>query len=286
MRRRWKVVAGIVIVLLLGLVLLVFAAAPLVAARMLLQPFRREAKTGIPADYSPVTIQSQGLELHGWRAPAIGERRGSLIYMHGVSDNRTSGIGILERFRNRGFDVLAYDSRAHGSSGGAYCTYGYFERHDVSRAIDELDDGPVVLIGSSLGAAVSLQAAPIEPRITCIVAAETFADLRTIAVDRAPKWLSQGMIDRSFRRAEAMANFFVGETSPLLAAPEVAIPVLMLHGEDDVDTLPLHTHRVFEALKGPKRLIMIPHTGHNGSLKSDATWSQIEEWIDSVVAER
>jgi pimeloyl-ACP methyl ester carboxylesterase len=54
------------------------------------------------------------------------------------------------------FDVLAYDSRAHGESGGNACTYGYYEKRDLSRAIDLIGLRPVVALGISLGAAVAL----------------------------------------------------------------------------------------------------------------------------------
>jgi pimeloyl-ACP methyl ester carboxylesterase len=48
--------------------------------------------------------------------------------------------------------VIAYDSRRHGESGGDVCTYGYYEKEDLRRVIDALERGPVVLMGTSLGA--------------------------------------------------------------------------------------------------------------------------------------
>jgi hypothetical protein len=32
--------------------------------------------------------------------------------------------------------VIAYDSRAHGESGGDACTYGFFEKEDLRRVLD------------------------------------------------------------------------------------------------------------------------------------------------------
>ena len=83
----------------------------------------------------------------------------------GVADNRGSGAGIVRRFVDRRFDVIAYDSRAHGDSGGDACTYGYFEKEDLRRVLDTVPPGPVVLIGTSLGAAVALQAAAALARV-------------------------------------------------------------------------------------------------------------------------
>ena len=72
--------------------------------------------------------------------------------------------------------MIAYDSRAHGDSQGDACTYGFFEKEDLHRVIDTLGPGPVVLIGTSLGAAVALQEAADDRRVSAVVAAETFSD--------------------------------------------------------------------------------------------------------------
>jgi pimeloyl-ACP methyl ester carboxylesterase len=230
-------------------------------------------------------FQGEGIELRGWHSAAIGKRRGTLIYLHGVADNRVGGGGIIERFRERGFDVVAYDSRAHGASGGRACTYGYFEKLDLKRAIDTLKPGPVVLLGSSLGAAVALQTAAIDPRISAVVSAEAFSDFRTVATERAPFFFTQGSIDRAFRLAEKEAHFKVDEANPLLAARTITAPVLMIHGADDVDTPPDHAERLFAALNKAKtkKLLMVPGAGHNQSLKSDGVWDQIADWIDQTI---
>jgi hypothetical protein len=38
---------------------------------------------------------------------------------------------------------------------------------------------------------------------------------------------------------------------------------------------------VFAALKGPKRLILVPGATHNASLRPEV-WQEIERWIDQV----
>ena len=103
--------------------------------------------------------------------------------------------------------MLAYDSRAHGESGGDACTYGFYEKKDLSRAIDRLGGGPVLAFGISLGAAVALQSAADDPRIARVVAVSAFSDLRTVAAERAPFFASRGNIAEAFRLAEARLPF-------------------------------------------------------------------------------
>lgn len=206
-----------------------------------------------------------------------------MIYLHGVADNRMSGAGVMQRFQENGFDVIAYDNRAHGESGGDACSYGFFEKEDLRRVLDTVRPGPVILIGSSLGAAVSLQLAADEPRVSAVVAAESFSDLRTVATDRAPFFLTAGMIGKSFALAEQKGKFRIDDASPLLAAKSIRCPVLVIHGAEDVDTRPDHANRIFKALTCSKRLLLVPGAAHNQSLNAGNTWSEIEGWIDSVV---
>ena len=146
------------------------------------------------------TFAGVDVELRGWRCAAATERRGTIIYLHGIADNRGSATGVVERFVRSGFDVIAYDSRAHGASTGHLCTYGVFEKQDLRRVLDQAGVTDAVLIGHSLGAAVALQAAAGEPRVRAVVAASTFADLRSIAIERAPSFFSNA-IDRGRLRS-------------------------------------------------------------------------------------
>jgi dipeptidyl aminopeptidase/acylaminoacyl peptidase len=70
----------------------------------------------------------------------------------------------------------------------------------------------------------------------------------------------------------------VDAVSPFNAASRIAIPVLLIHGAEDSDTPPARSERVFAALRGPKRLILVPHTGHDRSLSGDV-WGEIDKWI-------
>src|SRR6185369_1533173 len=117
-----------------------------------------------------VDFDGAGVRLKGWWFHATGTRRGTVIVMHGVADNRGSTVGMAEHFLVKGYDVVAYDSRAHGESGGEACTYGYYEKQDLRRVMDRVAGEPFVLIGTSLGAAVALQAAAEDSRIAVIVA--------------------------------------------------------------------------------------------------------------------
>lgn len=257
---------------------------PDIGADMLLVPNRRHVGLPPPGSCEEADFIRLDVKLKGWRCNASTARRGTLIYLHGIGSNRTAGLDVIERFTRRGFDVIAYDGRAHGESGGDVSTYGFYEKKDVARVIDGLPSGEnIVLIGTSFGAAVALQAAADDDRIKTLVAAESFADLRTIAHHRAPPYFVSPLIEEAFRVAEKRAGFTVDGVNVVESAARIRIPTLLIHGSADVDTPPEHSQRILEALTGPKRLIVVPGAHHNESLGGD-TWLAIENWIDNVIA--
>src|SRR5260370_29897490 len=87
-------------------------------AGALLHPYRRHVTMPRPAGAEDLEVQSAGVRIRGWRFRHAGIPRGTVIYLHGSADNRASGLFVAERFTRRGYDVVVYDSRAHGESEG------------------------------------------------------------------------------------------------------------------------------------------------------------------------
>ncbi len=247
-----------------------------------MHPARRPVSTLPPPGCIDAAVVSDGLTLRGWRCVEA-HRRATIVYLHGIADNRASAAHLIDRFQRRGFNVMAFDSRAHGTSDGDTCTYGYFEKQDLRLIVETAPQGPVVLIGTSLGAAIALQEAADDPRVSTVVAAETFSDLRTVAMERAPWILSRSAIDRAFAIAERDGRFNVDDVSPVASARRIRVPVLLIHGAADKETPPAHSERVFVALQGPKRLILVPGAHHNESLSRPAVWLDVDGWIDEAL---
>jgi hypothetical protein len=283
MQRRLRVALLIAVAVLVVAAGLVASQLPALGAGGLLHPYKRSMVEATPDICADVLFKGPGVDLKGWRCRGAGARRGTLVYLHGIADNRGSAVGIVRRFAPRGLDVIVYDSRAHGASGGNACTYGFFEKQDLRRVLDTVEQGPIVLIGTSLGAAVALQEAAEDDRVRVVVAAETFADLRTVAIERAPFFFTTGAIQRGFELAEAEAHFTIDAVSPEVAARTIGVPVLLIHGSMDHETPPQHSQRVFDALHGPKRMILVPGAGHNQSLRGEV-WPDIDRWIDGALA--
>lgn len=256
---------------------------PTAAAYALLKPARRSPAATPPDGCVATRFDLGDVVLNGWRCAEANDSRATILLLHGIADNRSSWQGAIRRFERQRFEVVAYDGRAHGESGGDWCTYGFREKDDVRRVLDRLPRRPAVLFGTSLGAAIALQAAAEDSRVVAVVAAETFSDLRTIAVERAPFFLTPSVVGRAFSIAEHLASFSVDDVSPVRAAAKVTAPTLVIHGAADTETRPEHSRRVYAALAGPKRLLIVRDAQHNHSLGGAGVWEAIDEWIAAAL---
>lgn len=180
------------------------------------------------------------------------------------------------------WDVLAYDGRAHGASGGLACTYGALEKRDLVRALDAAKAGRVVLFGCSLGAAVALTAAPLDARVRGVVAQSPFSSLEEIVRDRAPWFATEAEVGATLALAQQEGRFELAEASPVASAPGVRVPVLLVHGERDRETRPEHSRRIEAALAGPKQLMIVPGAGHYDTLRGEDAWTEIDSWLAAL----
>ncbi len=132
---------------------------------------------------------NDGVELRGWKVVPPSTNGDWVLLFHGVSDNRTGDLGHAEFLLRHGYSVVMMDSRAHGKSGGDMATYGWKERYDTVAITDALYTSEKVrhlyAHGVSMGAAIALQSAAVEPRIAAVSAEDPFASRRDVTYDYA-----------------------------------------------------------------------------------------------------
>ena len=285
MKRGILIFVGLLSAVMAGVLGSAGCVPPSWGAQAILHPHRRALGARPDLPHREIEFRSGDVTLEGWFFPASqrGEKpRPLLVYLHGSADNRRSGIGLAQRFGPRGYDVLTYDSRAHGESGGAACTYGVYEKHDLVAALDAVGAREAVLFGSSLGGAVALQAAPLDGRVRGVIAQSSFSTLRRVVHDRARLLrlvMRPGGVDAAIAAAEREGKFRADEASPLAAAPHIRVPVLLIHGTADRETGFRHSREIDQALSGPRRLLLVKGAGHNDVLAREEVWREVEAWL-------
>jgi len=235
------------------------------------------ARTGAAKEDFTVAA-ADGIPLRGWKARPPAPNGDWVLLFHGVSDNRTGNIGHAEFLLRHGYSLVMMDSRAHGESGGDMATYGWKERHDTVAITDALYAGEKVrhlyALGVSMGAAIALQSAAIEPRIEAVAAEAPFANLREVSYDYAGLDISPLLGKTLFRPASMAAMHSVekeGGFKPDDVSPEKAVaarpfPVLLICGTRDHRIPCRHSERIYRAAAGPKELWIVKGAGHAAAL--------------------
>lgn len=219
-----------------------------------------------------------GVELRGWKMRVAHPNGNWVLLFHGIADDRTGTLGPAEFLLLHGYSVVMMDSRAQGQSGGPMATYGWKERYDTVAITNALYATERVrhlfALGISMGAAIALQSAAVEPRIEAVVAEDPFANLREVSYDYAGMHFSPFLGKTLFRPAVMIAMHVVKEeggfnpddVSPEKAAAQRPFAVLLICGTED-HTIPCwHARRVYQAARGPKELWIVAGAGHAAAL--------------------
>lgn len=180
--------------------------------------------------YEDVEFSPRGdasITLRGWWFP-VDNAVGTVIWVHGLDQNRAENLPLLRDLNNEGFSVLAFDLRGHGESDSVPLGAGYKEPADVRGAIDFLlgnklpASSKLLLMGNSFGASVILMAAEGEPSVVGVYADSAFASLPDLMVGEIerrtpfPSWFAS-MLRPGIIQVGKLRGINLGEVRPELA---------------------------------------------------------------------
>ena len=237
------------------------------------------AALGFP-EPEEVSIAGDGVTLKGWLFRNPQGRSCGVVASHGYSGTRYGALPYARLFFRRGCHVLVFDARCHGESEGDFGTFGYHERHDLVRVVDHvaatlgLERENIGLFGSSMGAAISLQAAALMPEIAFVAGDSPYADLEVILRDRGEAMYG-GIIHVLYPGAIWVAELRAGiefdEISVRKDARNLAMPVFLLHSASDRFTPPDHSRRIHDAIAHDRKELHLTTWGaaHTHSLRTD-----------------
>jgi uncharacterized protein len=189
--------------------------------------------------------------LVGWRAAARGTLRARLLVLHGNAGSALDRLHYAAALAPRGVEVFLLEYPGYGSRPGAPSLPALSVAAAAGvRALAALGPEPVLLLGESLGTGVAARAIALEPSLVRGLALVT-PYARMAEVGRLHYPFLPGAILRD-------------RWSPLddLAAWEGPTAVVVA-GRDEVVT-PAQGRRLYDSLRGPKRLWEQPQAGHNG----------------------
>jgi len=208
-----------------------------------------------------------------------------LIYCHGFSSckNTLHIPRLAESFADE-MDVIVFDFRGHGESGGA-TTFGDKELLDLDAVMQyakRFGYARVVLMGSSMGGAIAIRYAADAAEVNAVITLGAFAHKQFSAASMMGLALLKWSVSRAVVRY-ATPTRIERATPPYNPCEYVARisprPFLIIHGERD-PLIPLsHARELFANAREPKTLLWIPRGGHVLEKMNAQTRAYILEWM-------
>lgn len=207
---------------------------------------------GLPFEEVAIDVEP-GVRIHGWFIKAAREPSvATVLFSHGNAGNIADRLDRVLRWRELGADFLLYDYRGYGRSTGSPDEEGTYRdgraAYDYLVNARQVDPTRLILMGESLGCAISIQLA-IERKAAGLAIEAPFASIARMANAIYPFLPLGSFIRTRYDNVEKI--------------PRLKMPLLVVQGTKD-EVIPVAQGRmVFDAAPEPKQYLAIQGALHN-----------------------
>jgi fermentation-respiration switch protein FrsA (DUF1100 family) len=260
--------------LLLAVLLLITAAFAWLGSNYLLAR-RPPDEADSPENYGLTAEAAEfeasgGIKLRGWYIPCEGSTK-TIIVCSGANGSLDADVHVAPWLREAGYNVLFFNWRAHGQSGGEVVTLGFNERYDLIAAVQFVKSKGaerVGVLGFSMGGTVAIATAAVYEDIDAVVADSPFVFLLSaVGGGLIERGLPEGL---SFLLARLFVTTACLRTQLNLYDIDLARwihrvaprPLLLIFGEQDVIIPSSEVNLIFTRAGEPKEVWRVPEAAH------------------------
>ena len=223
-------------------------------------------------------LTTDGLLLKGWNVYAEDTPANTILIFHDLNESKLLYIDHLKQFHDRGFNVAAFDLRAHGNSDGNEFTPGLPALDDAVLMIDSVlgKNGTrhIVLMGVGLGSAIALQAAVYDTRTDGLILQSPFSNYQNY-LDRyaSLKWgvMKNIWYPVLLRRSQELLRYPVKELDLTKITKYTSVPTLFIIGSEDEKVYTSEALQVFDAsITEKKELFLVRNADKQNIAKAGA----------------
>lgn len=200
----------------------------------------------------------------------------TVIIVHGIACDRWESMKYADMYLDMGFNVLVYDSRYHGSSGGTDITLGFFEKTDLDNIVKWVKwvnpNAVIGVHGESLGAVTALLQAKLDQskrNVNFYVVDCPYSDLRElmntkISRDLRPDFQPAASFILFYANIIALkkSNFSLYAVSPINAISDIKTPIMFIHGSNDTFIPASMSLELYLRKEGAKGIYIAPSAEH------------------------
>lgn len=228
-------------------------------------------------------------KLYGWLIP--GRINAPLIILvHGWGRNAGRMLPYIEKLHPQGFNLLAFDSRNHGSSDKEQFSSMLKFAEDIISSIDfaerKIKFSAIGLLGLSIGGSASIYAAANDQRIKSVLTVGAFANPEAVIKKQLTDkhvpyypfiWLLfiylQKIIGKKF-----------DEIAPEKNIAKSKAQFFLIHGKNDLTVPVEQAEKILKASNNQQsKLWIIPGKGHSNCHIEKDYWENIIDFFDKTL---
>lgn len=213
-----------------------------------------------------------------------------VISVHGYKSLPASMVRLVAHYIDAGWNVLAIEQRAHGASSWRYTGMGYFEKDDLIRwinYIEEIDSSAkIALHGVSMGAATVMLATGEELPPSVVAAVEDcgYSTLNGEFAAQLKALFSLPpfpLLPLASLVCKMRAGYFFSGVDCISAVARSKTPTLFIHGEADAFVPFSMLDDLYEAAACKKQKLAVPGAAHAESEETDSAlyWGAVDEFL-------
>jgi len=220
----------------------------------------------------------------------------TVIFAHGYTYSLFGSVKYMKVFLKRGYNILLYDHRYHGKSGGKSCTMGFRETEDLKAITDycvQKSTPPSLIVthGESMGGATVLLHGAIDHRVSAIISDCPYKSVwdqfkyRLKVEYKLPAFPFLTV-------ADGLSKAFIGTRfrtiSPINALDQVHCPVMFVHGEEDRYIPKASSIEMYRKKKGTKRLYLAKGADHAQAYISNPKEyeAQVDQFLSQIESQK
>lgn len=256
-----------------------------IQSKSLILYIKKKSGILIPKSKSGIDSASGNYRLDANYIPN-GHSKKTAIILHGYMNNKDTVGFYATLFHKLGYNTLQPDARSHGESQGKYIGYGWVEKADVKKWINDVikktHPHQIVIFGVSMGAATAMMTSGehLPKQVKAVIEDCGYSNVKDEIEYEAQDLYNMPAVPR-FPLVEilsginkAKVGYFLGEGSSVKQLNKNHRPMLFIHGAKDTFVPTRMVYENYRATRGEKELWVVPGAKH---AKSFATHPQAYE---------
>lgn len=208
-----------------------------------------------------IFYQPEGKAGHKW-----------VLLLHGYTGWKEEMYPIACQYAKQGYQILVPDMRCSGKSEGDFIGMGWTDRLDnllwLGVILEQDAEAEIAIHGQSMGAACALMMsgeAELPGAVKAIVADSAYTDAYEMFAKQMKEWANLPafpLLPGASFMLKLRGGYSLKEASALEAVKKTSLPILFIHGMEDVFVPPEMSRELYGAAAGEKELLMVEGAGH------------------------